>query len=271
MVVKDRGVIVDLGSELHLGDSVVVGEDVVGVGGGVNSAVKVIVVKDLLDVSDNLVLKAEVGEVGETEDLVDVLVGGGLGVKVESGVALEGGGVGLLPVSLEQSLGLGGGNLVSNSPGGNVLLLLGVSGAVDDLELEVDIGVEGNGLSSEGGKGVGSSPHVVRGAGELDVVSLVELGENKVPAGEDLVLSDGKGLASSESLRVGVSHDSSIGEGSLPLDNSPVSLGAGGSTSVLDHVDSNSREVVVGVIVSIVDSVGAIDVGLGGDLDSLDC
>lgn len=226
-------------------------DDLVGVGcavdlevGGEVPLLEGVLSDEVLNSENLLPLLPVVGQ-----HLWQVLVLGLLGEQVEAVLGLKGGGVGLLVV-----LGVEG---------------LGVPGAVLDLDVEDDVGVKRDWLSTERGLGVGSPPGVVGWAGDGGLVSLVELGEGEVPALEDLVVSDGEGLGETKSLGPGVSDESSIGESSLPVDDSPVALGALLALAGGGDANSNPAEVVVGAIVLIVLSVGAVDVRGLPDVDGL--
>lgn len=103
-----------------------------------------VIVPFLLLVIDNLVLNSEdlvVVLPSGGQNLVDVLISSGLGVEIEAVLWLEGGGMWLsMGVSIES---------------------IWVSSALLNLEIESDIRVEWDWLSSEWGKGISSSPSIV--------------------------------------------------------------------------------------------------------------
>jgi len=119
------------------------------------------------------------------------------------------------------------------------------STAFKDLDFEINIRVEWDWLSSNWWPGESISVSIGWWAVKSSNITLVELGESKIPTFEDLVVTKGEGLWSLVTLHLGVSNNSSILESSNPVNGSPVSNWALWSRSLLIEVNSNSRHVIV--------------------------
>merc|ERR1711990_181940 len=167
-----------------------------------------------------------------------VLLGGFLGVDVHASAWLHSGGVWL----------------------SDLLGELWDSVAVDNLDVELNIGVEWDWLATEWGLGESATVSVVGWAVKTGLVSLVELSESEVPAREDFVGSEREGLWETAWLSSGVSDFSSVLEVSSPVDSGPVSWCALVTAALLRDADANSREIITGTGVSVIITVWSVDV-----------
>jgi len=140
-------------------------------------------------------------------------------------------------------------------------VVLGGSVALDNFELEPNVRVERDGLATEGSLSVSVTPSVVSGAGDGSLGALLELGHSKVPALEDLGLTDVEDLGEALALRLGVRDHSVIHKVGLPVDGGPVTRLARIALTSLIDVDANSSEVLRRRVVGVVIAVGAENIG----------
>lgn len=142
--------------------------------------------------------------------------------------------------------------------------------ALNNINIEINIRVEGDWLSANSWPGVSITVGEVVWAVNLGSVSLSKLEKSEIPALEDLGGTESEDLWSSISLIVGISNNSSILEGTSPVDGGPVSVRALISGSVLVDINTNLGNVVTGISVRVVVSVGTIDIWAGSLLDGRD-
>jgi len=95
--------------------------------------------------------------------------------------------------------------------------------ALNDLNIEIDVGVERNWLTTDWGPGVSTTISIVRWARKMGLVTLVELWNSEIPAVEHLSGTEGEGLWETSWLSMGVSDFSTILEVSSPVNGGPVS------------------------------------------------
>ena len=110
---------------------------------------------------------------------------------------------------------------------------------------KINIWMKWNWFSSNWWPGESISVSEVRWAVEGGNVTLMELGQGKIPAFEDLVVTEGESLWSLVSFHLGVGNNSSILKSSDPVDGNPVSGGALWAGSFLIEVNSNSWHVII--------------------------
>lgn len=164
-------------------------------------------------------------------------------------------------VHVEANLRLHGGSsrlIATLGPGG---MLIRGSVALFNAELESNIRVERDGLATEGSLSIGVTPNVVSGADDGSLGTLLELGHGKVPALEDLGLTDVEDLGEALALRLGVRDHSVIHEVGSPVDSGPVAGLARVTSTRSRDADANSSEVLGRRVVGVVFTVGAENIG----------
>lgn len=142
--------------------------------------------------------------------------------------------------------------------------------AFNNINIEINIRVEGDWLSTNTWPGVGITVGKVVWAVDLSSVSLSKLEESEIPALEDLGGTESEDLWSSITLVVGVGNNSTILKGTSPVDGGPVSIGALISGTVLVDVNTDLGDIVTGISVRVIVSVGTIDIWAGTHLDGRD-
>ena len=114
------------------------------------------------------------------------------------------------------------------------------SATLENLDFEINVRVEWDWLSSNWWPGEGISIGIEGWAVKSSNITLVELGQGKIPTSENLMVTKGESLWSLVTLHLGVSNNSSILKSSDPVDGDPVTGGALWSTALLIEVNSNS-------------------------------
>lgn len=140
--------------------------------------------------------------------------------------------------------------------------------ALNNLDVEINIGVEWDWLATNWGPGEGTTVDIVRWAVKMSLGTLVELSDSKIPTVEDLSSTEGEGLWSASWLLVRVSDDSAVLKSSNPMNGNPVTWLALWSGTWLSDINTNSRQVVGSGIVLVVLTIWSIDIWLDLRLDS---
>jgi hypothetical protein len=164
---------------------------------------------------------------------------------------------------VEANLLLHGGSSRLGATGGPSVVIIGGTVALLNLELETNVGVKRDGLATERSLGVGVTPSVVSGAGNGSLGTLLELGHSKVPALEDLGLTDVEDLGEALALRLRVRDHSVIHEIGSPVDGGPIAGSAGSTGTGGLNVDTNSSKILGRRVVGVVLAVRAENVGGG--------
>lgn len=115
--------------------------------------------------------------------------------------------------------------------------------AINNIEVEVDIRVERDWLSSERRLGEGIAPSVVSWAGDSSLGSLFELLESKIPAGKNFTSAKVENLREALSLGMRVRNKSVVHQSGSPVNSSPVSSFAVITRSGSANINSNVREI----------------------------
>lgn len=139
--------------------------------------------------------------------------------------------------------------------------------AFNNLDIEVEIGVEWDWLATNWSPGEGTTIGIVGWAIKMSLGTLMELSDSKIPASEDFVGTEGEGLWLTSWLLVGVSDDSTILKGTLPVDGNPVTWLTLWSSSWLLDVNTNSGQVIRCGIVLIVLTIWTINIWVDLRLD----
>jgi len=142
--------------------------------------------------------------------------------------------------------------------------------ALNNINLEINIGSKRDWLSTKWGLGIGISPNLEGWAIEMSVVTLMELGNGIVEALEGLVGTKSENLWETTWFSSGIRDESSILESGLVMDGGPVSSSAVSLASELGDVNSDSRHIVVSGHVLVVLSIESIDIWGGFVLDGRD-
>ena len=127
-----------------------------------------------------------------------------------------------------------------------------------DFNIEVNVWVKWDWLSSERCLGVSSSISVVWWAADSCFSSLFQLRNCEIPTVEDFSWSKIEGFWCTTGFRSGVSDFSAILKISSPMYCSPVTNLASRSISFLSYCNSDSREIVVSRVVGITFTVWSI-------------
>jgi len=159
------------------------------------------------------------------------------------------GGIGLLEVEPHALVGLHGGRLWLLVVLSELLGWLSV--AINDLNVEINVGVQRDGLAANGWPREGATVSVERWAVQGCLCSLSQLGDSEVPAGENLMGTKSEGLGKTAWFSSRVSNDSAILEGSNPVDSGPVAWLAKVALAALLHVNTDSAESIVGIRVLV--------------------
>ena len=134
--------------------------------------------------------------------------------------------------------------------------------ALNNFDFEINVGVEWDWLAADWGPGEGAAVNVVRWAVKFGFVTLVKLWDREVPAVEDFMGAEAKGLASSIQLNIRVGNFSTILKITLPLNSSPVALLTLWTSSFLGNINTDSGSIVVGIDVFVVITVWSIYIWL---------
>jgi len=121
-----------------------------------------------------------------------------------------------------------------------------------DLNFEINIWVEWDWFTSNWWPGESITVSEVWWAIKSSNITLMELGESKIPAFENLMVTEGEGLWSLITFHLGVSNNSSILESTNPMNGSPVTDCALWSASFLIKVNSDSWHVIIWADVLII-------------------
>jgi hypothetical protein len=152
-----------------------------------------------------------------------------------------------------------------HSSGNWLLLVFGElwnSVAFNNLDVEVNIGVEWDWLATNWSPGEGTTVDKVGWAVKMSLGTLMELSESKIPTVEDFSSTEREGLWSASWLLVGVSDDSAILKSSNPVNGNPVTWLALWSGTWLSDINTNSRQVIGSSIVLVVLTIWTIYIWL---------
>ena len=155
--------------------------------------------------------------------------------------------------------------------GGHWLLLvfgeLWNSVAFDNLDIEINIGVEWDWLTTNWSPGEGTTVGIVRWAIKMSLGTLMELSESKIPAVEDFSSTEGEGLWPASWFLTRISDNSTILKSTDPVDGNPVAWLALWSGTWFKDINTNSGEVIGSSIVLVVVTIWTIDIWAGSGFD----
>lgn len=132
--------------------------------------------------------------------------------------------------------------------------------ALNNLDVEVNIGVKWDWLTTNWSPGESTAIGIVGWTVKMSLSTLMELSNGEVPAVEHFSSTEGEGLWSASWLLMRVSDDSTILKSSNPVNGNPVAWLALWSGTWLGNINTDSGQVVRGGIVLVVITIWTIDV-----------
>jgi len=162
-------------------------------------------------------------------------------------------------MEVEAVVGLHSGELglsASSGPGEGI----GDSVTVLNVDIEVDIRVKRNGLTSERRLSEGITPSVVSRASKSSLRSLLELRDGEIPTLEYFTSAKVENFAEALTLSGGVRNESVVHQSGFPGNSSPVTGSAVITRSFLADINTNSRKILRRRVVLIVFTIGTINI-----------
>ena len=147
---------------------------------------------------------------------------------------------------------------------------IGNSVAILNVEIEVDIRVKRDGLTSERRLSESITPSVVSRASNSGLSSLLELLNGKIPAFEYFTSTKVENFREALTLSLGVRNESVVHQSGSPRDSSPVSSFAVVTRTGFTDINTNVREILGRAIVLVVISIGSINIRTGTNSYGLD-